>query len=73
MIQVKAGRRLGSGQTVILNKLSEALHCAGDNGDSIAPCLVYMVTKVRRGGDMGCQDNQCSGDCIMLYVYTPGN
>ena len=45
--QVKAGRRLGAGQTVILNKLSEALHCAGDSGDSIAPCLVYMRTKVR--------------------------
>ena len=43
---MKAGRRLGSGQTVILNKLSEALHCAGDSGDSIAPCLVYMRTKV---------------------------
>ena len=41
---------MGSGQTVILNKLSEALHCAGDSGDNIAPCLVYMVTKVRRGG-----------------------
>ena len=44
---MKAGRRLGAGQTVILNKLSEALHCAGDSGDSIAPCLVYMRTKVR--------------------------
>ena len=43
---MKAGRRLGAGQTVILNKLSEALHCAGDSGDSIAPCLVYMRTKV---------------------------
>ena len=34
---------------MILNKLSEALHCAGDSGDSIAPCLVYMRTKVRTG------------------------
>ena len=46
-LQVRAGRRLGTGQTLILNKLTDALHCTGDNQDSLAPCLVYMRTKVR--------------------------
>ena len=67
---MKAGRRLGAGQTVILNKLSEALHCAGDSGDSIAPCLVYMLTKVRAGEcDMRGQESQRGIDCIQDEVF----
>ena len=41
---VKAGVRLATGQTMILNKLTDALHCQDDQ-ESLSPCVVYMRTK----------------------------
>ena len=37
--------RLSAGQTGVMNKIIDALHCQDDT-DSIAPCLMYMRTKV---------------------------
>jgi len=36
--------RLAAGQTGVMNKIIDALHCQDDT-DSIAPCLMYMRTK----------------------------
>ena len=47
---VKAAVRLSSGQTVILNKIIDALHCQ-DSQDSVSSCLVFMVTKENMSQD----------------------
>jgi len=40
----KSAVRLSAGQTGVMNKIIDALHCQDDT-DSIAPCLMYMRTK----------------------------